>query len=284
MILRVLVLILFAVPASARAQCAVRACPELSASASRVAGLIGVRPLLDELRVLLAGSPEASAVRSAISEAILSASLDIDSAVADIQNEEVQVSEVLAFLMARRERFLSVANLASALVGAGVGVVGTALQFSTSTENLGNAISVASGSVSTALVVAAAARQRRGRSQISINSGMLSPFFDPKAGPDYYPDVVWCYLTTPLAEGQPAVSWREQLLREWARTGRLDTNGGQKAAEKTDFLKSAVPSQRRVSLGYLSDRYAMLGAVRARISLMKRDLAELMCAVRTASR
>lgn len=284
MIVPVLVVILVAAPVSARAQCAFRACPELSSSGSRVAGLIGATPLLERLRDLPVGSPEAVSARQSILEAVLSASLETDAALADLQNEEMQVSEVQSYLAARRERFVSVANLASVLVGAGVGVVGSALQFSTDTENLGNAFSVAAGATSTALVVVAGRRARRGSSQLAINSNMLAPFFEPKLGPTHYPDVVWCYLTMPLAGSQPAVSWRDRLLSDWVRAGRLETSGSQKALEKTRFLTSTVPALRRVSIGYLSDRGAMLAAVRARIALMKRDLAELMCTVRTAGK
>jgi hypothetical protein len=280
-ILRALAVILFAVPILARAQCATRVCPELSDSAARVAGLIGAQALLEQMRAQPPGSPEANAARSALLEAVLSAMLDVDASVAEIQNEEAQVSEVESYLAARRERFVDVANFASALVGAGVGVAGTALQFSPNTENLGNAIGVASGSISTALVFVARRQERRGRSQLSINSTMLAPFFDPTLGPDYYPDLVWRYLTMPLADTQPPVSWRDQLLRDWQQTGRFELSGNKKAAEKIGFLKSAVPSQRRISLGYLADRHAMLSAVRARISLIKRDLAELMCAARS---
>ncbi len=284
MIVPVLVLILVAAPISARAQCASRACPEMSPTASRVAGLIGATPLLERLRELPGGSFEAVSVRQSILEAVISASLAADTAIADIQNEETQVSEVQSYLAARRERFVSVANLASALVGAGVGVVGNALQLSKDTENLGNAVSVVSGAASTALVVVGARQARRGTSQLSINSNMLAPFFEPKLGPAHYPDVVWCYLTMPSAGSQPAASWRDRLLSDWVKAGRLETNGSPKALEKTRFLTSTVPAMRRISIGYLGDRGAMLAAVRARIALMKRDLAELMCTVRATGK
>jgi hypothetical protein len=276
----VLVIMLVGTSLVVEAQSSFRACRELSPTASRLSGLIGASPILERLRSAPAGSPEAVLARQDVLEAVVSASLEADAAIAEIENEMAQVLEVHAHLAARRDRFISFANLASALVGAGVGVVATSLQFSSRTETAGNAVGVAAGAASTSLVVAAARQERRGVSEVGVNFNMLAPFFEPRLGPEQYSGLVWSYLTMPLADTPPVASWRDRLLSEWAQTGRLEMSGSRKAPGKVAFLKSAIPARTRVNIGDLEDRDAMLAGVRARIALMKRDLAELMCTVR----
>ena len=73
---------------------------------------------------------------------LLSTSLDIDGVIAEIDNETAKLSSIRADLEARRDRAQKIKNIASIVTGGALGVVGTALQFKSSTANLGNAIGV----------------------------------------------------------------------------------------------------------------------------------------------
>ena len=67
----------------------------------------------------------------------------------------------------------------------------------------------------------------------------------------------------------------EQLIKEWSDTGRLTLSNSAERKSKIAALISSGDPNVRVSAGDLTDRVAMLGDARARVSLIKRDLAFL---------
>lgn len=67
----------------------------------------------------------------------------------------------------------------------------------------------------------------------------------------------------------------EQLMNDWDVTGRLTLSDSAQRRRKIEALISSGDPNLRVSIGDLTDRLAMLGDVRSRVALIKRDLADL---------
>jgi hypothetical protein len=117
---------------------------KLSPEAAQVASDINVAPLMVRLydERVQNGKPTADtlAIRQEIMERVIAASLDIDSVNAVVDNEIEHVRAVRGRLQARRDKAQNLVNVASIFGGGVAGVVGTAMQFTARTANLGNAM------------------------------------------------------------------------------------------------------------------------------------------------
>src|SRR5215470_19547166 len=134
--------------------------PKLSPGAGEIARVIGVVPLIERLYDLPerergvgggAMSMEALSLRQQITEEVVSAGLEVDGLITEIDSELAQISVVRSQLEDRRDHALAISNLANIVTSGGTGVIGTALQFSDGTSKAGNVIGVAGGAVSTVL-------------------------------------------------------------------------------------------------------------------------------------
>ena len=76
----------------------------------------------------------------------------------------------------------------------------------------------------------------------------------------------------------------EQLMTEWNDAGRLSPTASAERTRKISALMASGNSDAKVSIGDLTDRLAMLGDVRGRVSLIKRDLATLVLYAHDSSR
>jgi len=75
------------------------------------------------------------------------------------------------------------------------------------------------------------------------------------------------------------VPWKEELIAEWVKGGRIGPPTSPTSQAKIDRLTSGITNRQRLSIGDLSDRGAMLSDLRSRVSLMHRDLRDLTKAV-----
>ena len=155
----------------------------LSPGATEVAKEIGVTPLLERLMKLpesergIGGgvmSAEALSLRQQITETVISASLEIDGTVAEIDSELGQIAAVRSVLEARRDRALAIGTIANIVAGGATGVLGTALQFKDTTQKAGNIIGVAGGGIATFLSVIGVRQQRGGKQALGIAPNMLA--------------------------------------------------------------------------------------------------------------
>jgi hypothetical protein len=263
--------------------------PNASANAAQVANILGISELVGKARLMRAQAPCGSAatleelsMRQDILETVLSASFDVDGVLAELENERVQLSELSAVLEARRDRGVNFTNAANVVTGTGVGIAVNALQFSDSTANIGNALGVASGIGSTALSLIGIHLQRGPQHSVGRIPNMLAPLFGKEAALNsYYPPLVWAYLrSVPPGEGLPSESRLDQLMAEWRQVGRLGPPGTPKTDQKVLLLTSSMDHKAKLSIGDMSDRVAMLADVSGKVSLLKRDLADLMRSVR----
>jgi len=106
-----------------------------------------------------------------------------------------------------------------------------------------------------------------------------APFqFQPQLLP--YPKDVWTYLNTaPVNDARVHVPWKDNLISEWVRLGRIGPPEAPASQAKLDQLSSRIADQKRLSVDVLTDRSAMLMDLRSRLSLMNRDLRDLMKAI-----
>ncbi len=258
----------------------------LSPEAAQVARQIGVAPLLERLLgdKSAAGWPmslESLAVRQEVTEKVLGPSLEIDSVNAVIDLEIEQIRSIRSDLQSKRDRAQNIINVASIVTGGALGVVNTALQFKPSTANLGNGIGVGGGATSVALSIVGIQKQRGGRRSLADSPRMLAAFFGrrtdaPEAIASEYPEEVWAYLNSATPARPEMGMRREQLIAKWRREDRIEQDASPKGERRIEFLSSNISHVRKLSIDELNDRVAMLLDVRATISLMKRDLREIM--------
>lgn len=166
------------------------------------------------------------------------------------------------------------------------GAITSAMQFKPSTVNLGNGIGVGGGAGSVALSVIGL-RMQGGRRTLGDSPRMLARLFDrqpsaTEAIPSVYPEVVWSYLNAPAPSQPNTGTRREQLIAKWRSEGRIQPDGSPKGERKVESLSSNISHMRKLSINELNDRVAMLQDVRARVSLMKSGLGEIMRALSAA--
>jgi hypothetical protein len=262
---------------------------QLSPEAEQIADEIDVAPLLKRLE-RLRGAPaadsssmtwESLAVRQEITERVLSTSLDIDSVSAVIDSEVEQIRGIRADLQAKRDKAQNVINMASIVTGGVAGAITSALQFKTSTVNLGNGIGVAGGAGSVLLSIVGIHKQGGGRQSLGDSPRMLARFFGrppdaTEAIPSDYPEEVWAYLNSTSPSQPNRGSRREQLIAKWHSEGRINQDGSPKGERRIETMSSNISQLRKLSISEMSDRVTMLLDVRAKVSLMKRGLSEIL--------
>lgn len=250
-----------------------------------MAAILGVDALLHQLQVLesqrtcaMPSTIEELSLRQQFLESTEAASLDVDSVLAEIQNERTDLSELRAALQSRRDRTVSLLNAANLIAGTGLGIAVNALQFSNSTANLGDGIGVGAGIASTVLSVVAIRRQRGPQQAIGAVPNMLAPLFDARPVLNtYYPPEVLRYLKSVPPSEDPMQGTRlDQLKAEWVRSGKLNAVDSLKGQQKIAAVTTSMSPNVKLSIGDLTDRSAMLGDVGGRVALLKRDMASLM--------
>lgn len=218
-------------------------------------------------------------IREDLMEALQAASLDTDSVLSELSNEQSEINELRAELQSRRDKGVARLNTAALLTGSGLGAIVSATQFTTlgsRTQNTGDALGVGAGATSTILSLLASKRQSGPSGTVGKTPNMLSPLLGgtPVLATSYPPAVLRYLQAPPMAGTDAGQSRIEQLQAEWVRSGRISARAGQSSNAPAALTSSNDPSV-KVSISDLSSRIAMLGDVRGRVSLMKRDLAAL---------
>jgi len=259
----------------------------LSPNASQVARIIGVESVISRLASApdLSTEPGASfeglLLRQQITDAIVAASLNVDSVLDEIDYERDQIEELRSLLRLRQDRAIGSTNFAVLAVGTGLGIVSGVLQFSKSTSSAGNAMGFAAGGISTLFSLRSLQQVRGGKRPAWVLPSMLSAFVcQPEEQHKHYPDDVWAYLNGVSPEGASQISRREQLVAGWAAEGRIGVLDSTQSRRKIELLTSPNAADKNLRTEILNERAAMLADVRNRVSLMKRDLRDLIHGLR----
>lgn len=257
----------------------------LSAEAMQVSHEIGTDALLQQLSESRRGQGsvtiEQLTLRQQVSEQIMAASLQIDSVNALIDYEVEEIRSLRSDLQSQRDRGQNIINLSSLITGGVSGVTGTALQFSSKTANIGNGVGVTGGATSLLLSLIGIHKQGGGRRPLGDTPRMLAAFLGHpveahEVFPSGYPEPLWEYLNSPWPDRPQEGTRKEQLMQKWKREGRIEQQPSAKEDRKATFLSSNMAGARKLNIDDLNDRVAMLEDIRAILSLMKRDLTEIM--------
>jgi hypothetical protein len=283
--------VLLTIVAAAPAQDASPSGSRSMENADQVAKVLGMSDLVRNARFMHAqapcGSPasvEELSMRQDILERVTEAGFEVDGVLAELDNERAHLSELSSILQSRRDRAVNLTNVAGLVTGTGLGVAVNAMQFSSSTANVGNGLGVGSGIASTVLSIIGIRQQHGPLRSVGRIPNMLAPLFArPAVLNSYYPQPVLEYLrSVPPGEAADTGSRLDQLMAEWRRAGRVGPSESAKTDHQITRLTSSLDNKTKLSIDDLSDRIAMLGDVTGRVALMKRDLAELMQSVRGA--
>ena len=228
-------------------------------------------------------------VRQQILESVQVCALQVDGVIAEIANEQSEISSLRTVLQNRRDRKVNRLTTSALLVGSGLGAGASATQFtsfSSTTQNVGDAVAVGSSVATIILSVLASRAQNGPLGRIESTPNMLAPLLGGTAVlRTYYPPVVMRYLqSVPPGEDPGRGTRMEQLIGEWNDAGRLSTTASAERTREISALTASGNSDAKVSIGDLTARLAMLGDVRGRVSLIKRDLATLVFYVHETSR
>jgi hypothetical protein len=244
----------------------------------KTARLIGCEAEVRELRRLGAATGDdrwqVLWLHQQVSERVLKASLQVDATIAQIDNEIARANELRGLLADKRDATVTRANLLSALIGGGVGGTSAGLQLSSSLSKPAAAVGIGAGAVSASLGIVGIRAQRGGTSRFDFSSNMLAKFFDrPVLGDSEYPATVWAFLGETAPTSTDGATRREQLIQTWISVKRIDSLA---STLKIEHVTSEPSEGLRLTIDDLEDRAAMLQDVRARISFLKRDLANLL--------
>jgi hypothetical protein len=240
--------------------------------AAEMAQLLGLERTLEDL---LDGSSRADTAsrRDELTRRVLQASFEVDSAIAQIQEEQAALGELLSAIQSDRDARVGILNIAAGVFAAGA-AVGTGMTLKESTATAGTWVTTITSGIGAVLTLYAALAPGRGTPPLRTRSNLLAPFFDRPLVSGSYPRVVWTYLSA-VAPGDKSTR-REQLIAQWKRLGRIAEGPSPEAQRRIDALTRPVPDRREVEIDLLQDRSLMLWDVRARIASMKQGLLALL--------
>ncbi len=254
-------------------------------SAETTARALGVSPLFIHLQQEPKSPADLQQIadRQQILLAATAASLEVDAATGQIDNEIAEARELESYLNGRRTRQIDLLNLASLAIGGSLGTASAALGFTPHLQTSG-VVGIISGVSTTTLSIVGLRVGPGGKDVLQAHSNMLSRLFDLPADPnDFYPPLIAQFMNSPAPNDPDNLSRRDRLVLSWEKLGRIPPPGSPRRQEKIARLASIPQQNTSLSIGDLEDRAAMLYDLRARITYEKRDLAILLDSLATGS-
>src|ERR1700687_6219079 len=193
-------------PHGAGTQTNEEASSRLPPNSLQTARIIGVESDIEKLSSLTAAkgsgaapglSLEELSLRQQITHSVIPASLDVDSAAAEIDYEREQTVELRSLWRYKRDRAIGSTNLAVLAAGTGLGIVSGVLQFSKTTSSAGNAVGFAAGGISTLFSLRSFRQVHGGKRPAWVLPNMLAEFLgEPEEQHSHYPNDIWAYLNS----------------------------------------------------------------------------------------
>ena len=256
---------------------------KLPPNALQTARIIGVESDIEKLSSLAAAketdaapglSLEELSLRQQIADAVVAASLNIDSVVAEIDYEREQTVELRSLWRYKRDRGTRSTNLAVLAAGAGLGIASGILK-SSKRSDAGGGIGIAAGGLSTLFLLRSFRQAHGGRRPAWVLPNMLAAFLgQPEVQHSQYPDDIWSYLND-VPPGA-VCSRKDQMLAGWVAAGRIGPSDSPQWKRRTALLTSTNAADKDLKIEVLNERAAMLADVGDQVSLMKHDLADLL--------
>lgn len=235
-------------------------------------------PLLEvdrSVAALCAGATgdDAAAARATLTERALQASLEVDSAIAELQDEQTSIADLVDALQSARDARVTWLNAGAGILAAGA-AVGTGMTLGAKTTTAGIWVTTITSGVGAILATWAALAPARGVPPLRTRTDLLAPFLDQPLVAGHYPRIVWAYLSAAPPGGGPTL--RDRIVESWTRLGRIDPGGGAEARRRVEALSRPIPERGRTEVDLLQDRSRMLGDVRAQVATMKAGLRSLL--------
>ncbi|WP_260735096.1 hypothetical protein [Tunturiibacter lichenicola] len=254
---------------------------ESTLTPEQTARTINVLPVYHRLQSLsgakdFGDSPEFVALTQRMVLDVTTASLQVDATMGEIDAEIAETSELQNYLSARRQKTIDLLNLASLAIGGSVGTASAALGLTEHTHASG-VLGVIAGSSTTALSVIGLGVRHTGNGSLDVPSNMLARIFDlPGDSNNVYPRDVARFMDSPAPNDPDKLTRQQRLIQIWTKVGRIPALDTPQGKAKVAKMASRPGDTVKLSIGDLDDRQAMLYDFRARLSFMKRDLAELL--------
>ena len=262
----------------------------LPPNALQLARIIGVESDIEELSSFAAArgpgaaagpSLEELSLHQQITDAVIAASLDVDSVAAEIDYAREQTVELRSLWRYKRDRAIGSTNLAVLAAGTGLGIVSGLLQFSKTTSSAGNAIGFAAGGISTLFSLRSFRQVHGGKRPAWVLPNMLAEFLgQPEEQHSHYPDDIRAYLNSVPSESASQASRKEQMLAGWVAAGRIGPPDSPQWKQRIALLTSTNAVDKDLNIELMTERAAMLADVDDQVLLMKHDLADLVRGLR----
>lgn len=252
--------------------------------------MLGVYPELERLVELAAQDnhdslqrQEVAELKLELTETVLAALLEVQSANAQIETEEAEAREIRAQLEQRRDRAINYNSAANFVSGGVSDILGGAFELSPRTAKTGSIVDILGGGIQTCLSILAL-REQAGRGHTATsNPNMLARLFELKADDDsQYSDLIWKYLNSPPLNSRDGLSRRQVLLNNWAELGRFNRKSQKDYQHTVAQLSDSIGKVHTVNISLLGNRARMLADLSALVAQVNRDLLELMRTIRKA--
>jgi hypothetical protein len=254
--------------------------PTDSARAWQIAAVLGLDPIIERIRhAPPPGSPDESMAQLRATERVIvglsRAALTMDATLARLQHEESEARTVHDLLEDHHEDAVTRLDIVAILVGNGASIVGTGMQFGSSTvAKAGDALVIGGSAIAAAFSVVALVKADVGPLPAVIETNLLAPLLGaPATARSRYPDWVWRYLDTPLAGESTSI--RRQLIDKWTREAKLPQGASPGAERRLTLLTAPLRTPRPVDAEVIDDRAHMLGDVRERLMSLSVDMDRL---------
>ena len=147
-----------------------------------------------------------------------------------------------------------------------------------------NITGILGGSITAGLSVIGLRRAKGSSQALQIPSNMLADLFGrPAHANNTYPEIVSKFMHAVSPNEQQGLTRQQRLIRTWIDVGRIPNPDSDKGKDKILRMTSMPLEDRKLSIGDLDDRQAMLYDFRAKLLNIKRDLALLLSNVPTPS-
>ena len=262
---------------------AAQATPETAASgqlphfAPEVRAVLGLDPLLAQLRSLgdsgQSNTLLALTLRQQILERILTSSFDIDSALGRIDTEASYASEDRYVLQIHNQRQANALNLITFAASGALGAAGSAMQLTHGLNHAGTALQAAAGGTSL-ILSGVQLKSAGGKQPVRSPYNMLAQILDATPNSESgYPPLVLAYLHAPRPEGKESIG--VGLTAAWHRLHRLRDGQKGDGTPIADLIADRN-SGAKLTSDELADREAMLHDLHANIILLRSDLQQIL--------
>jgi hypothetical protein len=259
---------------------------ELPLSAEQTARATGLLPLFDRIKELesqpgVANRLQLLTLQQQVLLQVTSASLQVDAAAGQIDEEIAETRELENYLGGRRDSRVDLINLISLGIGGTAGTASSALGL-TVHDHAAAVTGIVAGTATAALTLIGLKVRHGETRELMAQSNMLSKVFDhPSDSNNVYPPVVVAFMNAVAPNDIDGLSRQDRLIRSWIEVGRIPEPDSAKGREKIDHLTSLAGEKVKQSIADLDDRQAMLYDLRVRLNYIKQDLAILLASIST---